>query len=219
MSEGGPGLALLARLSEAAHWDDKIRRHEDDPWAYLRRKLLAAEGPLRELKTNLFRDARKRLLEDLAKSFLPPGSIQAHKETLETLLTLHDFADISFHLEVGGDPQSRLQGARDVLDRAQILTLFDKEALPPERRDPSWNKRVEDAGLRLHLDDLTVLALAGDAGPGRKALLAHRLRGELDEALALTRSEVGLREEITPFVLERLETMTAAALRFLARWR
>ena len=219
MSEGGPGLALLSRLTEAARWDDQVRRHEDDPWAYLRRKLLATEGPLRELKSGLFREARERLLDDLAKPFLAPGSLQAHKEAFESLLTRGDFADLSFQLEVGREHDSRLEGARSVLETAKIPTLFDLEALPPERRYPAWEKHVEEAGRRLGLDLLTRIAERGPGTPRRKAYLTRRLRRELEEPLAMTRHDRGLREEVTPYVLSRLEATTAAALRFLSRWR
>lgn len=219
MSEGGPGLALFARLAEAARWDDQVRLHEDDPWAYLRRKLLATEGPLRELKSDLFRQARERLISDLTQPFLAPGSLEAHKETFESLLTRGDFADLSFHLEVGRERESRLEGARSVVEAAKILTLFDLEALPAERRSPAWEKRVEEAGRRLGLDLLARLAARGEALPRRKAYLARRLRAELGEVLAMTRHDGGLRDEVTPYVLSRLEAATAAALRFLARWR
>lgn len=219
MSEGGPGLALFARLAEAARWDDQVRRHEDDPWAYLRRKLLSTEGPLRELKSALFHAARERLLEDLAKPFLAPGSLQAHKEAFEALLTRGDFADLCFQLEVGRDHDSRAEGARAVMDAAKALTLFDLEAAPPERRNPAWEKRVEEAGRRLDLDLLARLAERGQATPRRKAHFARRLRCELGEALAMTRRDCGLRDEVTPYVLSHLEATTAAALRFLSRWR
>lgn len=219
MSDGGPELALVARLAEAARWDDQVRRHEDDPWAYLRRKLLATEGPLREIKSGLFREARERLLEDLAKPFLAPGSLQTHKEAFESLLGVGDFADLSFHLEVGRDRESRLDGARSILETAKVPTLFDLEALPPERRSRAWQARVEEAGRRLGLDLLSRLAERGEATPRRKAHLARRLRRELAEILAMTRHDGGLRDEVTPYVLSRLEAATAAALRFLSRWR
>jgi len=219
LNEAGPGLALLARLAEAAVWDDRVRRHEDDPWDYLRRKLLATEGPLRRLKAALFGEARRFLLEDLAKPFLPPGALQAHKESFESLLTTGDFADLSFHLEAGRERESRLEGARVVLDGAKILTLFDLEAPPPGKRSAGWEKRVEDARRRLGLDLLDLVAARGEAAPRKKAYLARRLRRELDEALAMTRCDAGLRDEVTPYVLARIEPAAAAALRFLARWR
>lgn len=219
MSEGGPGLALFSRLAEAARWDDQVRRHEDDPWAYLRRKLLATEGPLRDLKAALFHEARERLLEDLAKPFLAPGSLQAHKEAFEALLTRGDFADLAFHLEVGRDHGARLEGARSVLESAKIPTLFDLEAVPTERRSPAWEKRVEEAGRRLGLDLLARLSEKSPATPRRKAYLARRLRRDLGEVLAMTRHDGGLRDEVTPYVLSRLEVAIAAVLRFLSRWR
>lgn len=219
MSDGGPGLAFLSRLAEAARWDDQVRRHEDDPWGYMRRKLLATEGPLRELKNDLLRRARERLLTDLAQPFLAPGALQSHKEAFESLLGIGDFADLSFHLEAGGDRQGRLEGARAVLETATAPTLFDLEAPSIERRSKVWQTRVAEAGRRMGLDLLSRLAERGQASSRRKAYLARRLRRDLEEALAMTRHEGGLRDELTPYALSRLEATTAAVLRFLSAWR
>lgn len=219
MSDGGPGLALFARLAEAARWDDQVRRHEDDPWAYLRRKLLATEGPLRELKAGLFQSARERLMDDLSKPFLAPGSLQAHKEAFETLLSAGDFVDLSFNLDVGVERSARLEAARSILSSAKVPTLFDLEAAPPERRGKAWEKRVKEASERLGLDLLARLADRSAATSRRKAALARRLRRDLDELLAMTRHDCGLRDEVTPYVLGRLEAATAACLRLLSRWR
>src|SRR5206468_3915558 len=141
-NDGGARLALLARLSEAVRWDDMVRRHEDDPWAYLRRKLLAAEGPLREYKLQLLEEAKARLFADLSAPMVQPGALEAHKETFEGMIPLSDYVDLSFHLHPGGDREARLEGARSILSSARTPTLFDLEALPPERRGKFWDKRV-----------------------------------------------------------------------------
>ena len=219
MSDGGPRLALLARLSEAVRWDEAVRRHETDPWAHLRRKLGDMEGPLRAYKLSLLADAKRSLLADLARPLLPPGAIEAHKEAFESLLPLGEYADLSFHLDPGADRESRREGAAAVLAGAHAPTLFDYEALPPGRRSAAWEKRVAAIGLRLDLERITRVAERGDMTPAKRARVARRLRRNLAEYLSVTRGEGALRDEITPFMLARIEAAAAATLRLLNRWR
>lgn len=225
MTDGGSSLAMLARLSEAVQWDDAVRRHESDPWAYMRRKLEAVEEPLRAYKHQLLMDARRSLLEDLAKPLMPPGSLEAHRETFESLLPAGEFVDLSFHLAPEADRKQRLDGARFILEAAHAPCLFDHEATPLERRSRSWEKRVAEMSKRLRLEPLTRAAERraegqGSLPPRARAYLARRLRRTLAEYLAVARADGGvLRDEITPFMLARIEASAAAALRLLRRWR
>jgi len=219
MSEGGPRLALLARLSEAVLWNDAVRRNETDPWAYLRRKLEEMEPPLRAYKLQIFTAAKASLFADLARPLMPPGSIELHKETFESLLPIGEYADLSFYLDPGADRESRRQGAAAVLDACHAPTLFDYEALPPERRSPAWEKRITAMNARLDLDRLTAVAQRSAMTPVKRARVARRLRKNLAEYISVTRGEGPLRDEITPFMLARIEAAAAAALRLLNRWR
>jgi hypothetical protein len=218
MSEGGPRLALMARLSEAVSWNDAVRRHETDAWAYLRRKLSDMEVPLSAYKRQVFSEAKERLLADLARPLLAPGAIESHKEAFESLLPIGEYADLSFHLDPRADHDSRREGAAAVLAAAHAPTLFDYEALPPEKRGGAWEKRVAAMSARLGLDLLARIAERGPMPPARRARVARRLRRNLAEYLTVTRSEGALRDEITPFMLARIEAAVAAALRLLCRW-
>jgi hypothetical protein len=220
VNAGGPRLVLLARLAEAARWDDLTRRHESDPWAYMRRKLLETADPLRAYKRELLAEAKGRLLADLEKPFLPPGALETHREAFESLLSPGDFADLAFHLDPRAERAARLEGARAALAAASPPTAFELEALPPERRGRAWQRRVDELAARLRLDVLSRLAERGTGTPKERAYLARRLRRELGEYLSVTRSEHGgVRDEVTPFMLTRLEAAIAASLRFLGRWR
>jgi hypothetical protein len=218
VSQGGPRLALLARLSEAVSWDDGVRRHETDPWAHLRRKLSDMEGPLRAYKREVFNEAKARLLADLDRPLLAPGAIEAHKEAFESLLPIGEYADLSFHLDPGGDPASRREGAAAVLASAHAPTLFDYEALPREKRSGAWEKRVAAMSARLGLDRLTLIAERGTMTELKRARVARRLRRNLAEYLSVSRHDDGLRDEVTPFMLARIEAAVAASLRLLSRW-
>ncbi|HXT02496.1 MAG TPA: hypothetical protein VN915_17625 [Elusimicrobiota bacterium] len=217
MSHGGPQLALLARLSEAMHWNEAVRKHETDPWSYMRRKLCETEGPLRAYKHEVFENAKTRLMADLGRPSLTPAELATHKEAFEALLTGGDYADLAFNLD--GEPKSRREGAASVFRSAKAPILFDYEILPPERRSRAWEKRIEAIRPRLDLDRLTRIAERDEMTPAKKARLARRLRRNLGEYLSVTRGEGALRDEITPFMLARIEAAVAAALRLLNRWR
>lgn len=213
MSPGA--LPLLARLGEAASFPKAIRVYESDPWGYLRRKLAECEQPLRAYKQTLYEEATESLLHDLKEPFLKPGSLMEHKETFNKLLPLSDFADLSFHLEPGSDPQSRHEAAKAVLAAAKPKTVFDTEAQPVERRGKPWEALVAETSRRLELDRLTAILRRGPKTQFRRAMVARRVRRNLDEYLAVTRGELGMREDVTLFVLTRLEAVVAALLRFL----
>lgn len=212
---GGPALALLARLQEAASWSGKVRDYEPDPWGYLRRKLDSTETPFRELTEQRFREASARLLEDLKAPFLAPGALVEHKELFERLLGAGDFADLSFNLSPGGDPKSRRDGAAQVLKHARPRTFFELEKLPAERRPKDWERLVVQMSERIGARSLDEILRRGERTPFRLNMTARRLRRNLGEYLAVTRHEQGAREELTPFVLTRLEALVAALRRFV----
>jgi hypothetical protein len=219
VSEGGSRLVLLARLSEAVIWNDAVRRNESDPWAYLRRKLEATAAPMRDFKSEIFENAKSRLFADLGLPLMPPGALEAHKEAFEALLPIGEYADLSFHLDPRADRESRREGAAGVLSGAHAPTLFDYEAVPPERRSKAWEKRVAAMSERLDFDRLTKIAERGEMTPAKRARVARRLRRNLGEYLSVSRGEGPLRDEVTPFMLARIESAVAASLRLLGRWR
>lgn len=215
MSEGGPRLVMIARLTEAVQWDDAVRRHETDPWDYLRRKLDATAEPLREFKREIYDAACARLVSDLSKPMLPPGSLENHREAFDALLTISDFADLSFHLDPGADRAARLEGAKSVLEHARLLTLFDIERMAPELRSKSWNRRVEEMSRRLGFDAVQKIVRRTDMRRLDRARVARRVRNRLGEYITVVRGSGPLRDEITPFMLGRIETAIAASLRVL----
>jgi len=209
-------LPLLARLGEAASFPKAVQNYESDAWGYFRRKLAECEQPLRAYKQTLYDEAAEKLSLELAEPFLKPGSLLDHKETFEKLLTLADFADVSFNLEPGVEPEARRENIRAVLKTAKPKTLFDTEKLPVERRGKPWEALVADTGRRLGLDKLSVTLRRGPKTPFRRGMVIRRVRRNLGEFLTVTRGEAGLRDDITLFVLTRVEAAIAALLRFLA---
>jgi hypothetical protein len=213
---GGPALALLARLSDAANWAGKVRDYEPDPWGYLRRTLESTEGPFRELRRAQFEEARAALLRELEEPFLKPGVLLDHKETFERMLTAADFADLSFHLAPGGDPAHRREGVASVLAHAKPRTFFEVEKLPLEKRPKDWEKLVAQMSERLGLDRLKAVLARRERTPRRLNMAARRVRKSLAEYMTVTRHDLGAREELAPFLHARLEALTAALLRFVA---
>jgi len=192
-----------------------VRNYETDAWVYLRRKLEDCAGPLRDYKATLFAEAKSLLLADLKDSFLKPGALMDHKETFEKLLSIGDFADLSYNLSPGVEPTARREAIAEVLAHAKLKTLFDTEALPPERRGKAWQALVEEAGSRLNLDTLRVMLDRAPRTERRRNYIARRARRNLKEYLTVTSGDHGLRDEITLFVLTRVEASIAAMLRFL----
>ena len=213
MSAGA--LPLLARLGEASTFPPAVRRYESDPWSYMRRKLEDCALPLREYKRELYDHACSRLLDDLRAPLMRAETLIDHKETFEKLLTPGAYADLSFNLDPGGDPAYRRDAVKAALVEAKVKTVFDTEALPPERRGKPWQLLVADIARRLELDRLKDILERGEKTPRRRAYLARRARRNLGEFLSVTRGKAGMRDEITLFVLTRVEAAIAASLRFL----
>ena len=208
-------LPLLARLKEASTFPKAVRHYESDPWSYLRRKLGECEAPLREYKESLFAEASARLLEELRGPFPGPDALHSHKEVFEKLLAPGDYADLSFHLDLGGEPVSKRLAVKEALAAARVKTLFETEALPSERRGKPWEDLVADTARRLEFDQLKDILLRGPLTDRRRAYIARRARRNLSEFLTVTRGQEGLRDEITLFVLTRVEAAIAALLRLL----
>ena len=139
-------------------------------------------------------------------------------EAFDALLTRSDYVDLSFHLDPGSDRVSRLAQVQSVLRNAKIMTLFDLERLPPERRGSAWNKRVEEMSRRLGFDTLRKFMLRREVSPLRQTLVARRLRTRLKEYITVAHGAGHLRDEITPFMLGRIEAAIAAAMRLFGIW-
>ena len=212
----GGALPLLARLGEASSFPHAVKQYETDPWSYMRRKLEDCAAPLRAYKRELYEQASARLLEDLRAPLIKPETLLDYKETFEKLLTPGTFADLCFNLDPGGDPASRRDAVKAVLADSKVKTVFDTEALPPERRGKPWQLLVDDTARRLELDRLKAILERGARTDRRKAYIARRARRNLREFLTVTRGEAGMRDEITLFVLTRVEAAIAATLRFLS---
>ncbi len=208
-------LPLLARLGEAASFPKAVRNYETDPWSYMRRKLGDCAGPLHDYKRTLYEAACARLYEDLRNSFLQPGALIDHKETFEKLLTSDVYADLSFHLEPGADPKSRREAIKALLSGAMVKTVFDTEALPTELRGKPWENLITETTRRLELDKLKAIFDRGPKTERRRAYAVRRARRNLAEFLTVTRGEAGMRDEVTLFVLTRVEAVIAALLRLL----
>ena len=86
---------------------------------------------------------------------------------------------------------------------------------PPERRGKAWQTLVEETSRRLELDQLKAILSRGPATERRRAYIVRRARRNLAEFLTITSGEAGMRDEVTLFVLTRIEAVIAALLRFL----
>jgi hypothetical protein len=177
------------------------------------------KDPLRDFKRELFNAAKIRLWDDLSDPALPHSAMEIHRASFEALLDIHDFVDLSFHLDALTDRTSRFEGSRSVLEHAQTPTLFDFEALEPGLRGIVWEKRVAEMSRRLGIDVLSRLAERSQLTHAKRQRFARRLRRNLGEFLSVTHGNGPLRDDMTPFMLSRIETAVAACLRLLDRYR
>ena len=119
--------------------------------------------------------------------------------------------------EVGRAESQQREAIQAVLTHAKPRTLFDIEALPVERRGKIWEGLVEESGRRLELDKLRAIYERKPKTDFRRSSVTRRARKNLGDLLALMRDKSGMREDITLFMLIRLETAIAALRRFLVK--
>ena len=76
---------------------------------------------------------------------------------------------------------------------------------------------VEETSRRLELDKLKEMYARKPKTNFRRDYVVRRVRRNLAEFLTVTRDQSGMREDVTLFVLTRLESAIAAVLRFLGK--
>ena len=169
---------IMARLSEFGRYDGKTRLRERDPWAYMRGRLLMIEPVLQTLKAEALGLARARLLASLQAGPLDDRRCAEFRELFEKLLCRADFVDVALHLLPGAGPEANdALGAS--LARAQPVHIFQIERLPPDARDPNWDRLIAELYERLGMTGLATirarrkLSLEALEMTGRAALTTH----------------------------------------------
>lgn len=214
-------LVILARLSEFCQFHGTFTlQYENDPWEYMRRKLMETEEPLSSLKKELFEGTKSKIIRDIRKGQVDEERYTDFKLLFERLLSPGDFADLAIHLStLPGDPDLHLKTVIGILDTVKPHHLFIEERKPLEQRSPSWEKLIKQLQDRLDLKELDEMLNRKPKTTRRKALILRRLRRNVAEYCSVLHIPTDANQTFTPFMLPRIEALIAACLRFLSKNR
>ncbi len=217
-SETSHQLVVLARLCEFCQWRGALTQSGEDPWSYMRRKLLDVEAPLTAFKGELLRGLREELLAELTRGPVSDARFAQYKDLFERLLSRGDFADVAIHLSSAAGPACR-ELVGQALSAARAQTLFQEERRPAAQRSPAWNKLVQELWKRLGFDVLERVMERGPESPRRRAYVLRRMRRDVAEYCTVVKIPTAPTDTLSPFMLPRIEAVVAACLRFLSKYR
>jgi len=211
-------LVVLARLSEFCQWRGASAHAGEDPWSFMRRKLLEIEPALAAFKGQLLDGLRERLFSELSQGPLSAERCADYRDLLDRLLSRGDFADVAIHLAPDAGPSSGAM-LRQLMISAKPHHLFVEERLPLAQRSASWNRLVEELSRRVGLDLFARMLGRGKITARRKAYVLRRIRRNVAEYCTVVRIPTSASDTLTPFMLPRVEALVAANLRFLTKYR
>lgn len=211
-------LVVLARLSEFCQWRGAVAASGEEPWSYMRRKLLQIEPALAAFKGQLLEGVKARLFAEMAQGPLSAQRCADYRDLLDRLLSRGDFADAAIHLAPDAGPGS---GAllRQVLAAVKPHHVFIEERLPLAQRGAAWNRLVDELFKRLDLDLFDQMLGRRSPTRRRKVYVLRRIRRKVAEYCTVVKIPTTPGETLTPFMLPRLEALVAANLRFLTKYR
>lgn len=212
-------LVILARLSEYCQYRAWVARDGQDPWDYMRQKLLQTEEALSGLKKDLLAATRAGLLAEMRSGNLDEERCGDYKVLFERLLSRGDFVDLALHLLPPGNDARAIAAVEGVLRSAKPSDPFAEERKPPAERNPAWEKLVGQLYGRLGLDLLGRVLARRPRTARRKAAALRRVRRNVAEYCTVMHLPTSPSETFTPFMLPRVEGLIAANLRFLDRYR
>lgn len=212
-------LVIITRLAEYCQWRGAILRYENDPWNFMRQKLLQTEEPLANLKRELLQGTRSQLLKELRAGSLTDEHYGDYKHLLEQLLNRGDFADVAIHLSTAAAGPMQASWVDEALQRVTPTTLFIEEGKPAAARSPAWEKLIEELTNRLGLDQLGKTLSRKPRTPRRKAMVLRRVRHIVAEYCTVVHIPTNPSDTFSPFMLARIEGLIAANLRFLNLYR
>ncbi len=210
---------ILARLHEFCRFQGSVLHFEKDPWEYMRRKLLEIEAPLFAYKSALLEHVRTRMVRELRNEKINPARCVEIKARLDRLLSPGDFADAAIHLSENDMSPARLKNALSILKSVRPWNPFHEERLQPQDRSPAWEKLVMEHYDRLGFDLLSRIMKRVPRPKRRTRSALRKVRVRVADFCAVIKVPENPGEDITPFMLSRIEALIAASLRFLNKHR
>ena len=169
-------------------------------------------GYLAELKSEQLASAVGRFLARLARGPVSQADITELKVSLDKLVTSKDFDFACAGLAGSSDL------LRDRLARLRPLTMAAEERGGAAGRDPAAERLVAEAYRHLQFEALEKEAARfGDEAAENRVLA--RLRERVAEYCAVYRLPLSPADTLPPFSLSRIDAVTAACYRLLARLR
>lgn len=210
---------ILARISEFCQYQRRpLASHENDPWGYMRSKLLQIEPELAAMKQELLDATRRRIVADMQAGPLDAETAGDYRLLLEKLLSRGDFVDAAVHVDPAAAPREAAE-LDALLSRLVPTNAFAEERKPVVERSPAWEKLVAEISRRLDIELLGKIMQRGKRTPRRKRMVLRRLRRNVAEYCTVVRIPTRAEDTFTPFMLPRIEAVLAAGLRFLNRYR
>ena len=211
---------IIARLADFCRYDDTTARRDEDPWIYMRDKLRELEEPLKLLKQAQLMIARDHFVEQLNQKKISEVDLIEFKAILNGYLSPGEFVDVVIHLDMKSlaNPD-RCAWVLTMMAVLKAFSLFDEEKKAEEVRFKSPKKRVMDMGFRLRLDIMEKILTRKAVSNKRKHTLLRRIRQRVDEFCSVLHLPTTPQDTFSPFMVQQVEAMVVALLRFMTKFR
>lgn len=212
---------VIARFADYCSFSRPFPDGVRDPIQWLLAKLNELEGPLGQLKQELFEGHWRRFFKKLSDGGATDADVVDFRSLMEGYLSPGDFADAAFHLmDPAGlkDPARRKQ-AEAFFAGLRAGRLADEEEKPPERQSAPYRKLTGELYKRLQFDLLERVKQHKPLTMRRLKMLLRRCRRDTADYAAVFRFPTSPEDTFTPFILPRVEALVAANRRFLRTLR
>lgn len=203
-----PQQVLLARLTEFC----RAKPPEGSLWGFLDQKLAEIEAGVRALKQAQLAAYQDWFLDKLGRGDVCEEDLVDLKSVLEAYLSPGDYADVAIHLDAGtlADPKRRAWATQIIkAAKASPLTAGGSRA----------QLLVSEIGGRVGLEALETTLTRKPKTPLRKRMALRRLRRNAAEYCSVLHFPSSPLDTFRPFLLLRVEALSAACRRFLGLCR
>lgn len=210
---------LIARLADFCNYGQRFV-NDTDPWVYMRDKLREIEEPLMQLKQAQLLVARDKFVRLINQKAVGDTDIVEFKTILSNYLSPGEYADVAIHLDmkVIANPD-QCTWVLTMMTALKAFSLFDEEKKPEEVRFKGPKKKVMDMSFRLRLDVMENILTRRPLTNKRKHTLLRRLRLRVAEFCTVLHLPSNAEDTFSPFMLQQVEALTVALLRFMTRFR
>lgn len=210
---------LIARLADFCNYGQPFV-NDEDPWLYMRDKLREIEEPIGRLKQAQLLAARDKFVRLINDKRVGDADIVEFKTILSNYLSPGEYADVAIHLDqkVLANPD-QCTWVLTMMTALKAFSLFDEEKKPEEVRFKGPKKKVLDMTYRLRLDVMEKILTRKPVTNKRKHTILRRIRQRVAEFCTVLHLPSNPEDTFSPFMLQQVEALTVALLRFMTRFR